>query len=107
MTEKFDYTIAPTYKSYYNFNQKRFPKEKTISEEQYNLFRNANCFYCDKSSPNGIDRINKAKGYNFKNCVSCCKQCMLLKSNLTEREFKVWAKRFVKKQMEVYLQKLK
>jgi hypothetical protein len=106
MTEKFDYSLAPTYKSYNNYNRKRFPNEKTITEEQYYVFRNANCIYCDKSAPNGIERKNKEKGYNIKNCVPCCKQCILLRSNLTEREFKVWAKRFVKKQMKMYLNNL-
>ena len=107
MIEKFDYTTAPTYKSYYNYNRKNFPEEKTITEDQYYTFRNANCIYCDKSAPNGIDRKDKMKGYNFKNCVSSCKQCVFLKSNLTEKEFKIWAKRFVKKQMGDYLKKLK
>jgi hypothetical protein len=32
---------------------------------------------------NGIDRLNKNKGYIIQNCVSCCKICNRAKSDMT------------------------
>lgn len=36
---------------------------------------------------NGIDRIDSSKGYTIDNCVSCCKICNRMKSDLSVAEF--------------------
>lgn len=36
---------------------------------------------------NGIDRVNNAKGYVTGNVVSCCKNCNLMKKNMSADAF--------------------
>ena len=65
-----------------------------------NLFQ-GRCYYCNclptnvrkltrsngTYSYNGIDRIDNNKDYTIENCVSCCKMCNRLKSNLSVAGF--------------------
>lgn len=48
-------------------------------------------------SVNGVDRIDSSKGYLFDNCVSCCGQCNIAKSDYTKEEFIAMASRIVSK----------
>lgn len=48
------------------------------------------CFYCDAYNSNesmGVDRLYSDIGYCVQNCVSCCKLCNFMKSDLTPLEF--------------------
>lgn len=46
---------------------------------------------------NGVDRVDSSKGYLFDNCVSCCGQCNIAKSDYTKEEFLAMARRIVSK----------
>lgn len=41
----------------------------------------------------GIDRVDSSVGYEIGNIVPACKICNFAKSNLTQDDFKSWAKR--------------
>jgi 5-methylcytosine-specific restriction endonuclease McrA len=72
-------------------------------EQALRLFL-GNCHYCGappskgqkqiirnvvtQASKNGIDRKNNKIGYTEKNCVSCCRRCNTMKSNLSYLQFK-------------------
>ena len=49
------------------------------------------CYYCNKSNSNkhsnGIDRKNNKVGYIESNCVSCCRECNQMKSDLSDSQF--------------------
>lgn len=75
-------------------------------DEAVCLFK-ASCKYCGRSPSkkkthkvassvsvkwNGIDRINSREGYFIKNCVTCCEDCNLAKSNSTVDDFLSWVK---------------
>lgn len=45
---------------------------------------------------NGVDRLASNKGYNVKNCVSCCEICNKAKRDLTLVEFVKWIERIKK-----------
>lgn len=70
------------------------------------------CFYCGSRPSNtkkiknsigdglvysGIDRINSNKDYTEDNVVACCRVCNYAKSNMTIKEFHLWAVRIGKK----------
>mgnify|MGYP001292041150 CR=1 FL=1 len=53
----------------------------------FELF-NKNCTYCDKIIGfNGIDRIDSNKDYSKDNCVSCCKNCNIIKGSKPVTDF--------------------
>lgn len=74
------------------------------AEEVNNLFK-ANCYYCGIEphkirstikyhyTYNGIDRKDNNIGYTYSNCVSCCYECNVGKSNKTEFDFMKWIER--------------
>lgn len=88
-----------------------------LTKEQFREIALKNCFWCNREpSPrnvysssnmsrfisdrgwikvNGIDRIDSNKGYEIKNCVPCCIECNLSKSNKTAKEFFEHCKRVV------------
>lgn len=48
-----------------------------------------NCIYCEFPST-GLDRIDNHKGHTIDNCVSCCRECNLARSNnFTFEEMKI------------------
>ena len=68
-----------------------------LTYDEFIKLTQLDCYYCNKSasessyqtSPrneiiryNGVDRIDNSQGYNLKNCVTCCKQCNLLKRHI-------------------------
>ncbi len=65
----------------------------------------SSCAYCDAAPEqekwnysayygaylvNGIDRVDNNKGYEFTNCVACCRRCNLSKNNMPLSEWKKW-----------------
>ncbi len=56
-------------------------------EEYFNLFYNKSCFYCGKDNASGLDRIDNNQGYILENCVACCKNCNIAKSNYSVKDF--------------------
>lgn len=77
-------------------------------------FFSGNCYYCgiepsrmapiigktEKVKFNGIDRVDSLKGYSVDNCVSCCTECNLAKSDRSQENFLNWAKRLSFHQQE-------
>lgn len=63
-----------------------------INIDDFNNLVNGKCCYCGKYNENeviGIDRVDSSKGYNVKNCVSCCKICNIMKGKLVLNEFEL------------------
>lgn len=72
----------------------------SLTDEQFSNFSKGDCFYCGVEARavyrptrykecylyNGIDRVDNSAGYEFINCVSCCKHCNQFKSNMTKEE---------------------
>jgi len=64
-----------------------------LTEDEFRILTNGYCKYCGdrpsqvRSSPgattkyiyNGVDRVNNDIGYEWNNCVSCCKTCNRMK----------------------------
>jgi hypothetical protein len=67
--------------------------EKLITQNCYfcnakpSLIRKANHISKDYVIVNGIDRLDNSKGYELKNCVSCCSFCNYAKKELSQTEF--------------------
>ena len=54
------------------------------------------CFHCGKKNrPEGIDRIDSTKGYEYKNCVPSCKRCNCAKNDMSNSEWSEWKARFI------------
>ena len=78
--------------------------EWSLTKEQFRKLTKGDCDYCGIEPRqimlrsgmngsyvyNGVDRKDNLKGYTFSNCVSCCKQCNLAKSNHSIEGFFVW-----------------
>ena len=82
------------------------PKRKyksTLTMEQFTELSKGDCFYCGTSPKNksrikdvcisGIDRVDNAIGYDYSNCVSCCRQCNIAKNQSTVDEFLLMCKK--------------
>jgi hypothetical protein len=74
----------------------------SLSEYDFLQFTKRNCHYCGREPSNkhytswkitgyylfnGVDRINNNIGYVKNNCVPCCKNCNMMKRDLTTEEF--------------------
>ena len=80
-----------------------------LSSDEFFWLTKQDCYYCgDKPSNkyksisncgdyiyNGIDRVNSKEGYNFNNCVSCCRSCNLAKTDKSIEDHNEWLKRLV------------
>lgn len=72
-----------------------------LTKDQTRFLTKQNCHYCNSSPTNkiggtrcnekyvynGIDRKNNNLGYILENCVSCCKTCNRMKSDMTYDDF--------------------
>lgn len=97
-----------TLKNKYKKNAKQRKLKWDLNDEQLMLLFKGNCYYCNSIPKqvckaerysteeaaihsqfiyNGIDRINNNIGYEFENCVSCCKMCNWMKLNFELNEF--------------------
>jgi len=78
----------------YNAYQSRANKKNLdflLSKDQFNNIKSQNCYYCHKENTNthknGIDRKNNLIGYIENNCITCCRECNQMKSNLSDINF--------------------
>jgi len=91
----------------YLYSAKKRELDFNLSEEQFTWLVKQDCHYC-KVEPiglikaegkngeykyNGIDRIDSNIGYDFDNCVPCCKFCNMAKREYPLEEFLAWIKR--------------
>lgn len=89
--------------SQYKCGAKQRNIEFKLTKEEFDIFINNNCFYCNAELSNkmdmlldrifkynGIDRVNSDIGYIKENCVSSCIQCNNAKLDYTQNEFKEW-----------------
>jgi hypothetical protein len=59
-----------------------------ISDEEFKLMIETNCYYCDELYHlNEIIRIDNNKSYTKTNCIPCCKTCCNIKNNDNEELF--------------------
>lgn len=74
--------------------------EFTIEKEDYDKFRNGQCYLCGITSSethkNGIDRVDNSKGYVLDNCRSCCGHCNCMKLDMNYDAFVSHCKQIVK-----------
>jgi len=77
-------------------NRKRFiytrsAREKGLAfeldDDEFEQLLSGGCHYCDNRMNIGIDRIDSERHYTSDNCVSCCKICNYMKSNLPVSHF--------------------
>jgi len=78
-----------------------------LTKDEFLYLTKQNCFYCGKEPSqisrsqsntgnyiyNGIDRVNNFNGYTIENCVPCCGECNVAKSNKTIKQFFEWIER--------------
>jgi len=63
---------------------------QSLTFDEYIELASDKCYYCNHKNPkylNGIDRINSDVGYEYDNCVPCCKMCNYMKNTLNEETF--------------------
>jgi hypothetical protein len=86
--------------SYRNTAINKRKLEFTIEKEDYEKFRNGQCYLCGITSSethkNGIDRIDNSKGYVLGNCRSCCGHCNCMKLDMTYDMFVSHCRQIVK-----------
>lgn len=86
-SKKFLKTPHGKFLAYKNGAKKR-NIEFLLSVEQFNIFWNQNCSYCnDEIETIGIDRRDSNKGYILENCTPCCAKCNQIKMDLTYDDF--------------------
>ena len=90
-----DYKSKPQYNSYSKRAKEKYPNEICITKDEFTEISNSNCYYCNKSGPNGIDRKDNNYGYKLNNCVPACKHCNYVKGDLTLKDFNTWKNRFI------------
>ena len=62
-----------------------------LSIDEFTAIVSKSCYYCGEFSKNknfcGIDRLDSNNSYVIDNCVSCCKECNIMKNILSKEEF--------------------
>jgi hypothetical protein len=76
---KIDFKNAILDYNEYMYNALRRNKSFEISEQKFEETRILNCYLCDLSVPNGIDRLNNDIGYTDENIRPCCSTCNYMK----------------------------
>lgn len=85
---------------------KRRQLDWSLTLDQYSEITQKHCYYCNKEPSNeygsnmyngnykynGIDRIDNTIGYNYNNCVPCCKECNSAKGMMSADDFISWLK---------------
>jgi hypothetical protein len=80
----------------YRFNKYRQSAKKrgysfSLTLEQFSGLIHGRCYYCGDSEVDsrgiGVDRVDNKVGYNFDNCVSCCRPCNVFKKTMRFDEF--------------------
>ena len=72
----------------YKKNAKKGNIEFNLTKDEFKIFWNKPCFYCNKNITTiGIDRVDSKLGYNMTNCVSCCTICNYMKLDHSEEEW--------------------
>ena len=62
--------------------------EVSISKEDFSKIVSMPCQYCAESEKViGVDRIDNSKGYTLENSAPCCKNCNMMKKNLSVKDF--------------------
>ncbi len=79
-------TLKGKYKIYMNNAIKRNYIFELTFEEFTNL-TSSNCYYCNSSPENGVDRLDNNLGYIIENCVPCCTMCNIMKNKYSFSTF--------------------
>ena len=74
--------------SSYRSDAKRREHEFTLTKEEFMLFWQKPCHYCnDPIETAGLDRVDNNKGYVLGNLVPCCWTCNMAKRAMTKADF--------------------
>lgn len=93
--------------SNYRSNAKNRGYEFKLSKDEFFKLVSKECNYCGSKPSNktvskydtgdfvfnGIDRVNNNMGYEYNNCVPCCKICNIAKHNMTNKQFLEWVEK--------------
>lgn len=63
--------------------------EWTLTFEDYSMLIDNRCYYCKGLlNPMGVslDRTDSSQGYTIENCVPCCRNCNVLKSDILSHD---------------------
>lgn len=73
----------------HNANKRSY--EISVPDDELVALFQQDCLYCGRPStsnePNGVDRVDSARGYVTSNCVACCGPCNKMKYALDGRTF--------------------
>jgi len=96
----------------YKTRSKRLGIEFSLSFDRFIEITQKDCLYCGRKPShiftpkgrdviatkhgiyvyNGIDKIDKSKGYTEGNCAPCCKHCNMAKSDMSQQDFVIMVK---------------
>ncbi len=72
----------------YSYNARIRDIDFNLSLREFQLFWKKRCVYCGSQIATiGIDRVDSKVGYEFSNCVPCCRWCNLMKMGHPIEEF--------------------
>jgi hypothetical protein len=79
----------------YRTNAKKRNLDFNLTIEQFEELTEQKCFYCAgnskdqdmRSRGNSIDRKDSKRGYEYENCLPCCRFCNFVKNKLNYKEF--------------------
>ena len=70
------------------YSAKKRNYEFNLSLNEFKDIVSKSCIYCNENKKRiGIDRIDNFIGYTKENSVSCCKNCNMMKKDLSKKEF--------------------
>lgn len=58
-----------------------------LSEDEFRILVEQNCFYCGTPSGGGVDRTDSSLGYTSENSKPCCRTCNMMKWTLSMEDF--------------------
>jgi hypothetical protein len=88
----------------YSSNAKNRGYDFNLTKDEFLEIVSKDCYYCSSTPSNktsskhntgdfiynGIDRVDNTLGYNYNNCVPCCKICNIAKHDMTSEQFIEW-----------------